>query len=324
MALAIAAAQGRDDFAVGKKWLMPELKALKKELEEFAAECGAELPPAAFDTLRHVIEVAGTGTESDGSTNAQAIVPFALFRSQFEYLISDREVAARSLTDLAFEHLTRLLEVDQDARTKWTQAFEKHETACERLGAIHLLSHGIWGFKVTSTGSATDLVFGEPLDSEAVTVRRTARAVVLTEWKLIRSGDEAAKRAQEARRQTELYSAGVLGDLALKRTRYIVLVSKSRLFKARGSHRRRDYLSPYPSTFDASRSFGQGSSQRRQAKPNSNGQVSRPEVVVVEFFGERDHSPPRGQGGYAGGGLIEAPTSINKLDRLTRTRCSRV
>ena len=111
----------------------------------------------------------------------------------------------------------------------WTSAFESRETRCEQLGAVHLLSHGIWGFKVSSAGAATDLVFSEPLENEVATVRRTARAVVLTEWKLVRTADELEEKAAEARTQAQLYSAGLLGDIALKNTRYVVLVSRKRL-----------------------------------------------------------------------------------------------
>jgi hypothetical protein len=179
--------------------------------------------------LNRFLEHARTGSATQGPANIQAIVPFAVFRSEFEYLVRDRELEARTLTELAFEHLARLLAVDEDARAKWLKAFESHETQCERLGAVHLLSHGIWGFKVSSAGSATDLVFGEPLENRAATVRRTARVLVLTEWKLVRNTSERDAKATEARRQGELYSAGVLGDIALRSTRYIVLVSKKRL-----------------------------------------------------------------------------------------------
>ena len=228
MALALAA-RNNDVFAVGKKWLVPEMVALKGELQQFATECGPELPPAAYSALQRVLASAGTGSDIEGMANAQAIVPFAIFRSEFEYLARDRELAARSLTELAFEHLARVLAVDTDASAKWVKAFDTHETACERLGAIHLLGHGIWGFKVSSPGSATDLVFGEPLENHAVAVRRTARALVLTEWKRVLTEADIEAKAGEARRQTASYSAGVLGDMELKNTRYVVLVCRQRM-----------------------------------------------------------------------------------------------
>jgi hypothetical protein len=130
---------------------------------------------------------------------------------------------------MAFEHLRRQLMVDEDIRKKWQDAFGKHETACEKLGAIHLLSHGIWAFKVIASGGATDLVFGDPVENYAKMMRRTARALVLTEWKLIKRQDEITTKAQQARDQAQIYSGGVLGDAELKRTRYVVLVCQSDL-----------------------------------------------------------------------------------------------
>ena len=48
--------------------------------------------------------------------------------TEFEYLIRDRELEARTLTELAFEHLGRLLVVDEDTKAKWSKAFDSHET----------------------------------------------------------------------------------------------------------------------------------------------------------------------------------------------------
>jgi hypothetical protein len=230
MALTFAGVR-TDDFGIGKRWIVPELEALKVELEQFAAEHSAALPEAAGVALKRFLESAVTGRGSEGSATIQAIVPLAVFRSEFEYLVQDRDLEGRALTELAFEHLTRLLAVDRDVRTKWTRAFESHETHCERLGAVHLLSHGIWGFKISSAGAATDLVFPAPIDGQVATVRRTARALVLTEWKLVKTATQLEEKAAEARRQAQLYSAGVLSDMTLKSTRYIVLVSRKQLLQ---------------------------------------------------------------------------------------------
>jgi hypothetical protein len=50
---------------------------------------------------------------------------------------------------------------------------------------------------------------------------------VLTEWKIVRNPKDIEQKAAEARRQTDEYEAGVLGDLELKGTRYIILVGQS-------------------------------------------------------------------------------------------------
>jgi hypothetical protein len=114
--------------------------------------------------------------------------------------------------------------VEDDVRNKWWKAYSTRETACEKLGAVHLLAHGIWAFKVNAPGSATDLVFGDPIEGHSPVMRRAARALVLTEWKLVRNPGEIKAKAEEARGQTNFYSTGVLGDIELKGTRYIVLV----------------------------------------------------------------------------------------------------
>jgi hypothetical protein len=42
----------------------------------------------------------------------------------------------------------------------------------------------------------------------------------------VRDPSDTEQKSGEARRQTDEYEAGVLGDLELKRTRYIVLVGE--------------------------------------------------------------------------------------------------
>src|SRR5262249_43260521 len=127
---------------------------------------------------------------------------------------------------LAFHHLQRLIAVDGEVRKKWKKAFADGETSCEKLGAVHLLAHGIWAFKVRGSYAETDLVYGETEGLSKNLIGRVARAMVLTEWKVVRDPKEVERKAAEARTETDDYEAGVLGDLELKRTRYIVLVGQ--------------------------------------------------------------------------------------------------
>jgi hypothetical protein len=149
-----------------------------------------------------------------------------VFRTKFDYLIRDCEIEARNATELAFHHLQRLIAVDVDVQKKWKLAYADGETSCEKLGAVHLLAHGIWAFKVKGSHAETDLVYGDTGGLTAGQIGRAARALVLTEWKIVRDTSEAEPKAAEARKQTHEYEAGVLGDLELKRTRYIVLVGQ--------------------------------------------------------------------------------------------------
>ena len=219
-----------DNFDVVRKTFLPELAAITAEIEDLGKTYVSELPQKASEALQgYLARVRRHKSLNSGPADIQTLAPLASFRSQFEYLIRDSEVEGRNLAELAFEHLRRQLVVDEDVQTKWWHAFKKYETACERLGAVHLLSHGIWAFKVVAPGGATDLVFGDPVEQHSQVVRRTARALVLTEWKRVKRSDKITTKAQEGRDQAAIYSGGVLGDAELKRTRYIVLVCESDL-----------------------------------------------------------------------------------------------
>ena len=213
-----------DNFDCVKDSILPERNAIIAEIKHLGDTYASDLPPQASVARRRYVTWGRIDSTTVGVIGIQSLAPLASFRSEFEYLIRDTEAEGRSLTELAFVHLQRQLEVDEDIRKKWQEAFKKRETACERLGAVHLLSHGIWAFKVSTIGSATDLVFNNPVDRYADIMSRTARALILTEWKLVRSGDTITTKAQEARTQARHYSGGVLGDVELKRIRYIVLV----------------------------------------------------------------------------------------------------
>lgn len=207
--------------------IAPEFKTIIAYVQQIGKTYRDEIPPAALQALNRFVG-GSWGQQVDnrnhGNTRIQPVSALVAFRSEFEYLIRDVEIAKRNLVELAFEHLRRQLVVDEEILKKWQDAFRDHETHCERLGAVHLLSYGIWAFKISTTGAATDLVFPEPIDRFRAISRRIARAHVLTEWKRVRSIGNLVKDAKIAREQTQIYTAGVLGDLELKNTRYIVLV----------------------------------------------------------------------------------------------------
>ena len=110
---------------------------------------------------------------------------------------------------------------------KWKMALDKNEIACERLGSIHLLSHGIFAFKVDALGARTDLVFNEPPDSSLLT--RGIEGLVLTEWKVAHNATEAAEKFREARIQADLYNQGALAGIELTHYRYLIVVSLKEL-----------------------------------------------------------------------------------------------
>jgi hypothetical protein len=181
-------------------------------LREFLAK--AYLPNSVFQDSG--AGIAGAAAWAVSLSSIQAVLAFHL---------SGAESIGRSTTERAFAHLQRSIVADEAHRKKWISAFHDKETACERLGAVHLLLHGIWAFKIDTEGARTDLVFGEPLNlGEA---ERTApAAIVLTEWKVARSSSEIERQFEVARKQASLYAGGALSDLELSTIRFLVVVAE--------------------------------------------------------------------------------------------------
>ena len=151
---------------------------------------GEALPMKANDALTRFDEVWSAARHSDGEVPRQPYVDFnqlearvvmlASIRSELDHLFVDQNAVIRSQVKCAFQHLDRSLVADSEIRQKWINAFKEGETACEKLGAAHLLLHGIWAFKANSAGERTDLNLGSQLivDDEVI---GAARGLVLTE-----------------------------------------------------------------------------------------------------------------------------------------------
>lgn len=151
---------------------------------------------------------------------------FALVEAGLHPLLASPEPAWVERVELALLHLNRSLVVDARLREAWAEAWKRREEELERLGAVHLLSHGLFGFKASTSGSATDLILGSPLRTEESAA--AGSPLVLTEWKKVSPADVEGKMGS-ALRQLELYPAGVVAALALRRTRYAILVSERAL-----------------------------------------------------------------------------------------------
>ena len=153
-----------------------------------------------------------------------------VFQAKLDHLIGDFELFARRTIERSFVHLRRTLVVDANVSNSWKKVFEGvGETGVERLGAVHLLSHGIWAFKINSEGEKTDLVLGEPFKTVQDDVSRTAEVVALTEWKIVKDKKDVQPLASKALTQAKLYASGSLAGLELERWRYLVLVSLDRI-----------------------------------------------------------------------------------------------
>lgn len=200
------------------------------DLERLGGRHGETLPEPAQVRLHEFIQYFRTTFErAAGWTGIQGtLTALASFRAEFDFLLADSEVVARSLVDRAFINLQRSLVVDPGLRRRWQDAFGAGEPACERLGAVHLLGHGVWAFKVTGEGERTDLVMGTSLTDMAA-VARAAETLVLTEWKVVRDSRQARAAFDQACVQAQRYAGGVLGSLELASRRYMVLVSTDSL-----------------------------------------------------------------------------------------------
>jgi hypothetical protein len=155
-----------------------------------------------------------------------ALFELSDFVGEMASILADVQWPLRAISERAFQHLQRLIVVDEQYREKWKAALEQNEVACEKLGAVHLLWHGIWAFKVNADGGRTDLVFQEPL-GDLIREQQSVGGFVLTEWKIANSEEQAAAESQEARDQTKIYSTGVLSGMELTAYRYIIIVSRN-------------------------------------------------------------------------------------------------
>ena len=212
--------QFADNYSAGTE-IGQQCRSIIEALEQFGIAHAASLPDAAKAELARFL-----GTRSArGIRNDQDVyhvmragtVVLPAFSSGFTHLLGGRQELIRLRSARSFELLQRILAVDVDVRKKWRDASTgKGETRCEQLGAVHLLSQGIYAFKIDARGARTDLVFGEPLD--VVRAAQTSEGMVLTEWKVAHADNEIAAAFEEARRQVDLYKTG--GSLQTRSARW--------------------------------------------------------------------------------------------------------
>jgi hypothetical protein len=222
----------QDNHSAGKTTLFPQSKDLYGLIESFLTHHKNALPEQAQHCLIRFVDESRTYINTDWKDPFRFIVlitKLLSFQAEFDYVISDTQQRVRSIVERAFTHLQRIIIADSHAKSIWNDTFIAGETECEKLGAAHLLLHGIWAFKTDAKGERTDLVLNEPLDIDQV--ERTSEGLVLTEWKVVRKASQAEKRMAEALRQARLYSQGIFGGIELSRIRYLVIVSEDRLDK---------------------------------------------------------------------------------------------
>jgi hypothetical protein len=225
--MAAYAAKSSDSFG-RYKYLGRKSQEVVVALQDFKEKFNPALSANAVAAIETFLQDAGNallqpspGGDLRLEQVHKAIVVLTDFEAELAYLLSDRQQLIRSRAELALAHLQRLLAVDDDLGKKWTKAFKQGETQCEKLGGLHCLWHGILGFKINAAGARTDLVLNDVISDS---VAGAALGLVLTEWK-VANEQNAETRLEEARRQTKLYKAGVLGAMELIGYRYLVVVT---------------------------------------------------------------------------------------------------
>ena len=215
--------------------LRDHARAILSDLRSFRGRIAADSPSAAQAIDRVAEQIGGMLVDESSTQDTRqihirsAIVILAALDGEISYLLRDSQDAIRSRAERAFEHLQRLILVDDDVRTKWRAAYATSEVKCEQLGAVHLLHHAIWAFKVNAEKGRTDLVYQDRLTNTTL-IERASEGLVLTEWKRYVAGVASLLTlVNEARDQAENYSAGILAGIELTNTRYIIVVSERRL-----------------------------------------------------------------------------------------------
>ncbi len=212
-----------DYFA--RVYIAPPLELIRDELKTFQKNHVSALPPMTAATIDTILN---DKFERSFMSVFRLVVGLRSLRAQLE-LVFGFQGRATSLTERAFVHLQSLIIVDHDIQQKWDKAFQNGgEVACEKLGAVHLLWHGIWAFKADAKGAKTDLVLGERLSVDE-RVKSAAAALVLTEWKVVKNEDDTVKMACHGREQAAAYSDRSLAGFVLDSVRYVVLVSDRKL-----------------------------------------------------------------------------------------------
>ncbi len=210
--------------------LVDTLTELKAALEHAGHATAADAVGRvlALERIRAVRE--STETPDAQVQNVRScLVALRAFEAEMTFLLSDSQQSMRTRSERAFRHLIWQIVVDDEVRQKWRKAFDdtKHgEVQCEKLGAVHLLWHGIYAFKFDAAkGGRTDLVFKEPLGDQET----YADALVLTEWKKATKSD-AHTKFSEAVRQAENYArAGPLAGNELRGYRYAIVVTEKQV-----------------------------------------------------------------------------------------------
>jgi hypothetical protein len=219
-----------DYYGMSEATLLPDAGAIENELEKMVNTFKGSAPElSVIFSGRHPARVKLKHGSSPpvGAGGVQAWAMYlATIRGQIDHLAQDPEADYSARVERAVQHAQRLVVVDSDVNGKWAAAYADGETACERLGAVHLLWHGVWAFKANASGERTDLITNSILGNDQIDdAARGGSVLTLTEWKRVTAQLTVSQAAEQAKTQLKRYSGGSLAATELRRTCYAILVS---------------------------------------------------------------------------------------------------
>jgi hypothetical protein len=153
--------------------LVETLTELKAPLEHVGHATASSAVGRVLDLQQIKAVKESTGTPDGQVQNVRScLVALRAFEAEMTFLLSDSQQSMRTRSERAFRHLIWQIAADDEVRRRWQTAFEQGEAKCEKLGAAHLLWHGIFAFKIDAYKGRTDLVFGEPRSLVSQCLRR--------------------------------------------------------------------------------------------------------------------------------------------------------
>jgi len=215
--------------------LAPFGKSIHGDIQHFFEKHDATLNEKSKNRYDEYLVVAtphaNYPNDREGMATQSLMISQSALIADISGMLDTVESRALPAIERAFLHLQRLLIADRETRNTWHSAFlnsSSTETECEKLGAVHLLMHGIYAFKSDSAGERTDLVLGGKL-LYSDEIRVAMQALVLTEWKVVRNASHYEKITYEAIEQADLYRYGSLAGFELENICYLVLISENLL-----------------------------------------------------------------------------------------------
>jgi len=144
-------------YEVADRHIAEQAREIVSNLSSFLASHRAAIPQGATVSLDRFLERDADLINNPNVKGLQGltlrITALAALRAEVEYHLSDFEAIASKRAERAFLLLQQSIVVDDAMRSKWQHAFERGEVECEKLGAAHLMLHGIWAFGVNTQGA---------------------------------------------------------------------------------------------------------------------------------------------------------------------------